>query len=226
MEAFNGIADPDAWLRLLEVMIKLGVGALLGGFIGWERERHGRPAGIRTHMMTVIGVVLFSEVSKVFSAGDPSRIAAQIVTGVGFLGAGTIMRNGPEIRGLTTAASLWAAAAIGMAVSAGGVFLLVACFATALSLFTLAFVDRLELRINPGGHGCVLVATLDASDAVGPLVEAITGVGVTVKGARTEATPDGARVHLVLTGDRDDIAQAASRCPGVRMIEWKQNGNS
>lgn len=224
MEAFNGMADPDAWLRVLEVMIKLGVGALLGGFIGWERERHGRPAGIRTHMMTVIGVVLFSEVSKVFSEGDPSRIAAQIVTGVGFLGAGTIMRNGPEIRGLTTAASLWAAAAIGMAVSAGGVFVLVAAFATVLSLFTLAVVDRLELRINPGGHGRLLVATLESAEVVGLLVEAITCVGVAVKGVRTESLADGVRVHLVLTGDQDDISQAATHCPGVRMIEWKQSG--
>lgn len=211
-------------MRVLEVMIKLGIGALLGGAIGWERERHGRPAGIRTHMMTVIGVVLFSEVSKVFAPGDPTRIAAQIVTGVGFLGAGTIMRNGPEIRGLTTAASLWAAAAIGMAVSAGGPFLIVAAFATVLALFTLAFVDRLELRVNPGGHGCTLVATLESGAVTAALLEAITGVGAVVKGVRSEALGEGSRLHVTLTGDREDVSQAAGKCDGVRMIEWKQNG--
>jgi len=224
MDAFDGIYTPEAWLRVLEVMIKLGLGALLGGFIGWERERHGRPAGIRTHMMMVIGVVLFSEVSKVFANGDPTRIAAQIVTGVGFLGAGTIMRNGPEIRGLTTAASLWAAAAIGMAVSAGGAFLVIAAFATALALFTLAFLDRLELRVNPGGHGLLLVATLESATASTALIEAVTGAGATVKAVRTEEAEEGASLYLTLTGDRDDISQAASKCPGVRMIEWRQNG--
>ncbi len=224
MSAFDGIFTPEAWLRVLEVMIKLGLGALLGGFIGWERERHGRPAGIRTHMMMVIGVVLFSEVSKVFADGDPSRIAAQIVTGVGFLGAGTIMRNGPEIRGLTTAASLWAAAAIGMAVSAGGAFLLVAAFATVLALFTLAFVDRIELRVNPGGHGCLLVATMASATTFTELIEAVIGAGATVKGVRTEEAEEGASVYLTLTGDRDDISQAASKCPGVRTIEWRQDG--
>lgn len=224
MDAFVGIYTPEAWLRVLEVMIKLGLGALLGGFIGWERERHGRPAGIRTHMMMVIGVVLFSEVSKVFANGDPTRIAAQIVTGVGFLGAGTIMRNGPEIRGLTTAASLWAAAAIGMAVSAGGAFLVIAAFATALALFTLAFLDRLELRVNPGGHGLLLVATLESATASTALIEAVTGAGATVKAVRTEEAEEGASLYLTLTGDRDDISQAASKCPGVRMIEWRQNG--
>jgi len=89
--------------------------------VGWEREVHGRPAGMRTHMLLVIGVVLMCEVSRAFSpAGDPARIAAQIVTGVGFLGAGAIMRIGMEVKGLTSAASLWTVTGIGMAVSVGG----------------------------------------------------------------------------------------------------------
>lgn len=224
MDAFSGMFEPEAWTRMLEVMLKMGIGAVLGGLIGWERERHNRPAGIRTHMMTVIGVVLFSEVSKVFANGDPSRIAAQIVTGVGFLGAGTIMRQGPEIRGLTTAASLWAAAAIGMAVSAGGAFLLVAAFSTALALFTLSFVDRIEQRVNPGGHGSTMVATLESGENVSALLEALTRVGASISGVRSETVDGGERVYLGLTGDREGLSQAATNCPGVRVIEWRHNG--
>src|SRR4051794_33486755 len=132
--------DPKALDFALAALIKLGIGAVLAFFIGWERERSGRPAGIRTHMLVVVGVILFTEVSKGFPGADPSRVAAQIVTGIGFLGAGTILRNGLEIKGLTTAASIWAAAGIGMCVSLGGAYMLIAIAATVLALITLAVV--------------------------------------------------------------------------------------
>src|SRR3954471_10979252 len=107
MQAFEDAFTPHSLDVATDVLVKMGVGALMAGLIGWEREKHGRPAGIRTHMLMVMGVILFSEAGKYFGAtSDPSRVAAQIVTGVGFLGAGTIMRVGPEIRGLTTAASI------------------------------------------------------------------------------------------------------------------------
>ncbi len=133
------------------VLLKLGFGAVLGGAIGWERELSGRPAGTRTHMLVVVGVILFAEASRLFPSGDPSRIAAQIVTGIGFLGAGTILRMGTQIRGLTTAASIWAAAAIGMAVSVGGALLIVAPVATVLTILTLTVVERVEERFARKG---------------------------------------------------------------------------
>ncbi|MER3413548.1 MAG: MgtC/SapB family protein [Armatimonadota bacterium] len=133
------------------VLLKLGFGAVLGGAIGWERELSGRPAGTRTHMLVVVGVILFSETSRLFPSQDPSRIAAQIVTGIGFLGAGTILRMGTQIRGLTTAASIWAAAAIGMAVSVGGALLIVAPVATILTILTLTVVERVEERFARKG---------------------------------------------------------------------------
>ncbi|HXH60720.1 MAG TPA: MgtC/SapB family protein, partial [Fimbriimonadaceae bacterium] len=89
MDGFSGLFTSGSLAIVMNVLAKLGLGALLGGAIGFERERSGRPAGIRTHMLLVIGVVLFSEVSKYFGGPDQARIAAQIVTGVGFLGAGT-----------------------------------------------------------------------------------------------------------------------------------------
>jgi putative Mg2+ transporter-C (MgtC) family protein len=111
-------------------LARLALAAALGGAIGFERELRDREAGFRTHMLVCIGSALFTIVSaygfrEFLTSGDqvvradPTRIAAQIVTGIGFLGAGAIIRQGVSIRGLTTAATLWVAAAIGMAAGAG-----------------------------------------------------------------------------------------------------------
>jgi putative Mg2+ transporter-C (MgtC) family protein len=124
----NGNVIPD--LDLWEVAVRLAVAAALTGAVGLEREFRERAAGLRTHMLVGLGSALFTIVSAyawgdfIFdrtqgTAFDPTRIAAQIVTGIGFLGAGVIIRQGLSIRGVTTAAGLWVAAAIGMAVGAG-----------------------------------------------------------------------------------------------------------
>src|SRR3954449_10234060 len=106
------------------VLLRLLIAALLGGAIGFERELRERQAGLRTHLVVSVGSALFTLVSAYgFSDWgarvDPTRIAAQIVTGIGFLGAGAIIRQGLSVRGLTTAATLWLVAAIGMAAGAG-----------------------------------------------------------------------------------------------------------
>jgi putative Mg2+ transporter-C (MgtC) family protein len=124
----NGNVIPH--LDLWEVAVRLAVAAALTGAVGLEREFRERAAGLRTHMLVGVGSALFTIVSAyawgdfIFdrtqgTAFDPTRIAAQIVTGIGFLGAGVIIRQGLSIRGVTTAAGLWVAAAIGMAVGAG-----------------------------------------------------------------------------------------------------------
>jgi putative Mg2+ transporter-C (MgtC) family protein len=109
----------------LDLSLRLLLAAILGALIGAEREIHDHPAGIRTHMLVALGSGLFTVLSiHGFGQGpgvpiDPTRIAAQIVSGIGFLGAGAILKDGIVIRGLTTAASLWATAAVGMAAGAG-----------------------------------------------------------------------------------------------------------
>lgn len=96
------------------------IAALLGGVIGWEREQHGREAGIRTYAAVSLGACVFGLVSAhVVGASDPTRIAAGVVTGVGFLGAGVILREQGRVSGLTTAATIWATASVGLAVSYG-----------------------------------------------------------------------------------------------------------
>ncbi len=104
-----------------ELSARLLVAALLGALVGWEREQAQRPAGLRTYMLVSFGSALFTVLSIIAFGphADPGRLAANIVVGIGFLGAGTIFREGEVVRGLTTAAGLWAVAAIGMAAGVG-----------------------------------------------------------------------------------------------------------
>ncbi|MFP4104606.1 MAG: MgtC/SapB family protein [Phycisphaerae bacterium] len=138
---------------LFTAAARLGLAAALGGLIGMEREHHGRSAGLRTQMLVAIGAALVMLVSlhfaEVFGGSlserirvDPARVAYGVMTGIGFIGAGTIMRHGAGIRGLTTAASLWCTAAVGLA-SGFGMFL-IASVATLLILFTLTFMVKLD----------------------------------------------------------------------------------
>jgi putative Mg2+ transporter-C (MgtC) family protein len=129
----------------VELGLRLAIGLLLGAAIGFERELHRQPAGFRTHSLVALGAALFTIISGYGFAGatvDPTRIAAQIVSGIGFIGAGTILQHRGSVRGLTTAASLWAVAAIGTAAGAG--LLVMAAVGTVLILVVLAAFDRME----------------------------------------------------------------------------------
>ncbi|MAS34606.1 MAG: magnesium transporter MgtC [Anaerolineaceae bacterium] len=125
-----------------EIGLLLILAAALSAAIGLDREERA-PAGLRTHMLVGIGACLFTVLSiHAFPGGDPARVAAQIVSGIGFLGAGTIMQRKGDVHHLTTAASIWATAAVGMAVGAGIWFL--AIFATLLMWVVLRLIRRME----------------------------------------------------------------------------------
>jgi putative Mg2+ transporter-C (MgtC) family protein len=164
-----------------DALLRLAVAAGLGTAIGLEREIRDREAGIRTHLLVSLGSALFTVVSAYgfhafLSSGDnviradPTRIAAQIVTGIGFLGAGAIIREGLSVRGLTTAATLWVVAAIGMACGAGYYWPAVAT--TALTLFALWPLRLLAYRAierwRPEEDR--LIIELRAAEPVGPLL--------------------------------------------------------
>jgi putative Mg2+ transporter-C (MgtC) family protein len=140
-------------------VLRLAAALVLGALIGFERELNRQPAGFRTHSLVCLGAALFTVVSAFGFVGpvaDPTRIAAQIVTGIGFIGAGTILQHRGNVRGLTTAASLWAVAAIGTAAGAG--LYVVAVVGSALILIVLRVLDRLEelarrrLDVGPPGY--------------------------------------------------------------------------
>lgn len=220
MSLLDGAFDAKSLQTALDVMLKLGLGALVGGAIGYEREVHGRPAGIRTHMLMVIGVVLFCEVSRAFAPNDPARIAAQILTGVGFLGAGTILRIGAEIKGLTSAASIWAAAALGMAVSVGGAFLWVALAGTGMCLVTLAVIDSFERKLVPSAHPRNLQVRIDATCQLGELVDSLRDAGVNVKAMRFLSRTAPMLLEIDVNGRHERAMAAITGVSGVLEASW------
>jgi len=130
----------------LELCLRVGVAAILSAVVGYNRERQNQPAGLRTHMLVGIGSALFTCLSLfAFAPTDPGRVAAQVVTGIGFLGAGTIIQGrGRNVRGMTTAAGIWTVAAIGMACGTG--FYILAIFAALLTYFVLDVLRRFDVR--------------------------------------------------------------------------------
>ncbi len=130
-------------IQVLLNIVKLVLAGLCGGLIGLERERDNKPAGIRTQMLVAVGSSLFMIVSLSVGSDvrvDPSRIAAQVVTGIGFLGAGAIIRERGSIRGMTTAASIWVVSAIGLTIGAG--LFIEGIFITILTFFILGWLHR------------------------------------------------------------------------------------
>ena len=149
----------------LDLLLKLGLAVLLGGVIGLEREISGKPAGLRTNILICVGAALLTDVSIRIvggpGGGDPSRLAAQIITGIGFIGAGTIMQSSGTITGLTSAATIWVVCAIGITVGAGffleavGAGLVVALVLSGLG--TVEHDELVPLAIVVYGHAPLLI---------------------------------------------------------------------
>jgi len=174
------ISETDMLLRLL-------MAAVLGAAVGWQRERHAQPAGLRTHTILVVGstlaMLLSINLARQYSvvSQDPARLAAQVISGIGFLGAGAILREGLTVKGLTTATSLWTMAIVGLAVGDG--YFLVAAVVTAFLLVALSTMYWFERRYI---HGSVTIfITLKAEDRVG-LIDEVKQV-LTQKSRRIDA---------------------------------------
>jgi putative Mg2+ transporter-C (MgtC) family protein len=148
-ELSSGLPD---WRQLIHVVIRLVASALLGAVIGFQREQAGKPAGIKTHILAALGTTVFVLACSGYGMNSDglSRVIQGITTGIGFLGAGAILKldEKRDIKGLTTAASIWISAAIGVAVGLGGLGL--ALLATLLTLIVLAVLGSMELRIFKG----------------------------------------------------------------------------
>jgi putative Mg2+ transporter-C (MgtC) family protein len=220
-------------LSLVELTLRIGLAAALGAAIGLERELREREAGLRTHLLVSLGAALFTLVSAYgwsdwnFStpAGvvfDPTRIAAQIVTGVGFLGAGAIIRQGLTVRGLTTAATLWAVAAIGMAVGAG--YYSAAILTTAVVLISLGplrnLAFRLFVRFRPEERP--LHIELARGTSAQPVLAAVEELGADVESFQLEKSRDGLLVVLRAAfpkGPGEALARLGE-LEGVQAVRW------
>ena len=209
-------------LSLAELALRIALAAGLGAAIGLERELREREAGLRTHLLVSLGAALFTIVSAYawsdwsFSnrsgiVFDPTRIAAQIVTGVGFLGAGAIIRQGLTVRGLTTAATLWAVAAIGMAVGAGyyaaAVITTVVVIVSLWPLRILAY--RLFTRVRPEERP--LEIELPSGASAQPVLAAVEDLGAEVESFQLERSRDGLLVTLRRLPERHERGASAAR---------------
>jgi putative Mg2+ transporter-C (MgtC) family protein len=190
-----------------EALLRLALAATLGGLIGVERELREREAGLRTHLLVALGSALFTivgaygfheflESGQSVVRADPTRIAAQIVTGIGFLGAGAIIRQGLSVRGLTTAATLWVVAAVGLAAGAG--YYSAAVITTALVLIALyplrILAYRILRRVRPE-DGRLLVE-LPAGHPPGEVIDELERVGARIDSI--DVSQEGERRRLEL----------------------------
>ena len=211
-----------------EVLLRLFVAAALGGAIGLERELRERQAGLRTHLVVSVGAALFTLVSAYGFSGfdgkvDPTRIAAQIVSGIGFLGAGAIIRQGLSVRGLTTAASLWLVAAIGMAAGAGywdGA--LIATLGALLTLGPLRVIsfrilsryrpqrDRLLVEVPAGGSPVPIIAAIERQGG------RVVSLDVAQEGDRRSVGID---VELAV-GSAPAVVAEVAEIDGVLEVRW------
>ena len=212
-----------------EVLLRLALAAALGGAIGFERELREREAGLRTHTLVSVGSALFTIAGAYgfrdfHGSFDPTRVAAQIVTGIGFLGAGAIIRQGLSVRGLTTAATLWVVAAIGLASGAG--YYSAAVITTALvllSLWPLRIVAyRVMSRFRPENER--LVAQLPSGESPGPLIAQLETLGARLQSLEINHEADRRMVLVDVTlppkADAPGIVAKLSEVEGVLEVRW------
>ncbi len=221
-------------LTWYELLARLALAAALGAVVGFEREVRERQAGFRTHMLVALGSALFTIVSAyawtAFSFGhgsgvtyDPTRIAAQIVTGVGFLGAGAILHQGRLVRGLTTAASLWIVAAVGMAVGAG--YWWAALITTALVVFALwpLRIAVYPLLVRLRADELLLHVEMREGEAINDVIGTLERVGGTVRSIEFEEAAGARRLMLDVdlpAGTREAAVARLAEVEHVTGARW------
>ncbi len=218
------LATDVGWLRL-DLLARLVLAAVLGGIVGVEREWSGKPAGFRTNLLICVGAALLTELSisvaraaDPFAMADPGRIAAQIVSGIGFLGAGTIIQSRAGVVGLTTAATLWVVAAIGMAVGAAAY--VEAVGATILVVVALLVLGQLEPYLSRQ-RDVVLRVTMDRDPNTMEQVDTLLGDRLKVQVMEAERTDKEVSMTYHISGHMDLTLRLVDRLleiDGVRIV--------
>jgi len=222
----------------VELLARLVVGTLLGAVIGYERHVHGRPAGLRTHLLVGLASTTFMLVSTHFVyfqhyakddlvAVDTSRIAASVVTGVGFLGGGAILRSGLNVQGLTTAAGLWLVAAIGL--SAGAGMYLISVSSTLLGVVALTVLRRVERKDDGFLRRRVTLVLDESAPPLATILGELGRRGIVTGPAEYDRQVDERRVQVtfqtrVPAGGSDELVAALEAQPGVRRLRVESGG--
>ena len=192
LERFFSEFSFDLSVFIFDIIIPCVLAMIFGGVIGIQRERHERPAGFRTHTLVCLGATVFTLVSYLgfvsFTGLDASRIAAGVVTGIGFIGAGVIFRQGPLVKGVTTAASIWIVAAIG--VSLGVKLYYLAVIATVLGFLILSILKSFESRIIRTPNYRIKITALKDFDDIGKIIGTIKDFSLDIKSKKYEFEPD------------------------------------
>jgi len=218
----------------LQMGLEILMACILGGLIGVERESLKRPAGFRTHILVCVGATLAMQTNLYLMDVyinqipiDPSRIAAQVVSGIGFLGAGTIIKEGATVKGLTTAATLWTVACIGLAIGAG--FYLGAILSTVAVFSTLTLFFHVEKRIvSKRGTLALSLITVSEPGQIGRIGTLLGEYHALILDMEVEQIDDyEARLHLSIKAPRDItaslLASALMDLKGVRSISTPEN---
>lgn len=217
----------------LELLVRLLLGGVLGAIIGYERDLHGRPAGLRTHALVGLASSTFMVVSTMFVyfqgygpndlvGVDASRIAASVVSGIGFLAGGAILRTGITVQGLTTAAGLWLVAAIGLA--AGGGMYLVSAVATIAGVVTLTVLRRFEDKTNDPVHSKLSLGLDDDSTVLKSATDALAKLNVTLSHVSYERDVTTAKrtfeatLSLPSALDSQELLATLEALPGVKRV--------
>ncbi len=200
---------------------------MLGGIIGIEREIRDKPAGLRTNILICVGSTLFMSISTKVAellGGDPTRIAAQIISGIGFLGAGAVLQSHGFVLGLTTAATIWVVAGVGMALGSG--MYLVAAFATAMSLVTLYFLAFVEDKIQGRKSYSYALVVTDLNQAIASVNRVLQEGSVAAVSFNFKKQAGHYRLWFNLLVPRETnlkIIQQLSEVPEITQVE---TGNS
>jgi putative Mg2+ transporter-C (MgtC) family protein len=209
------------------IALKLVLAAILGGIIGIEREIRDKPAGLRTNILICVGSTLFMSISTQVAkllGGDPTRIAAQIISGIGFLGAGAVLHSHGFVLGLTTAATIWVVAGVGMALGSG--MYSVAVFATAMSIVTLYFLSFIEDRIQGRKSYSYALVVTNLNIALLSINKVLQDCSVTAASFNFRKRAGHYRVWFNLLVPRETnlrIIQRLSEIPEITQVETGSN---
>ena len=228
----------------LELVLRLLLSTLVGGLIGIERENTNRPAGLRTHILVSVGAALVMLISTQGFAGlegrnDPARLAAQVVSGIGFLGAGTIIRTGNSITGLTTAASLWVCGGLGLAIGSG--YYLGGIATAIIAFLSLSVLNKLEKKLEINKYKIIVLKCIEKPGLIGKLGKIFGDNDLVIKDIKITREEDFDN-NLILTSDidgelniikikvtlvsnrdfdHDEFNTIINEVKGVQKVEWE-----